>query len=42
MGSTYGRKFREVKLVSSCSRAMDGALLLTTGLWTTRRSDDDT
>ncbi len=31
MGSTDGRKFGEVKIVSSCSRAMDGALLLSRG-----------
>ena len=42
MGLTVGRKFAEVKIVSSCSRAMDGALLLTRGLRTARRSDDDT
>ena len=42
MGLTDGRKFGEVKLMSSCSRAMDGALLLSRGLWTPRRSDDDT
>jgi hypothetical protein len=42
MGTTDGRKFGEVKIVSSCSRAMDGALLLSRGLWTARRSDDDT